>query len=319
MKYFFITIDTEGDNLWEWKAGQKITTENVLYLERFQNLCDKYEFKPVWLTNYEMLNDSRYVEFIGKVVEEGRGECGMHLHAWNTPPDYELPVGVNAGAPYLIEYPAEIMEAKIKTMTELIENRIGVKPVSHRAGRWATSNIYFDLLKKYGYKIDCSVTPGIDWSGNRGQSPGANGSDYTKESAIPLKKREALYEVPVTICKSNRLFCPEEFTPKQIVKSIYLSMKGQNLWIRPNGKNLNQMISVVEKCKNSKCDYIMFMLHSSEMMPGGSPTFRTEVEIERLYENINTLFSVVSKEFMGLTLKDYFTLLDIRFNKNDEQ
>ena len=28
MKTFLITVDTEGDNLWQWKPGEKITTEN---------------------------------------------------------------------------------------------------------------------------------------------------------------------------------------------------------------------------------------------------------------------------------------------------
>ena len=30
-KKFLITIDTEGDNLWAWKQGDAIRTENVLY------------------------------------------------------------------------------------------------------------------------------------------------------------------------------------------------------------------------------------------------------------------------------------------------
>lgn len=45
-KYFIITIDTEGDNLWEWKEGTPIGTENVKYLSRFQELCSQYRFKP---------------------------------------------------------------------------------------------------------------------------------------------------------------------------------------------------------------------------------------------------------------------------------
>ena len=69
MKYFIITIDTEGDNLWRWKPGQEITTKNVRYLARFQELCSRYGFKPVWLSNWEMINDSSFVEFINKNVE----------------------------------------------------------------------------------------------------------------------------------------------------------------------------------------------------------------------------------------------------------
>ena len=86
MKKFLITIDTEGDNLWQWKDGDSIGTDNTKYLPRFQKLCDKYGFKPTWLTNYEMMMDDNYVQFITEVVNEDRGEIGMHLHAWSTPP-----------------------------------------------------------------------------------------------------------------------------------------------------------------------------------------------------------------------------------------
>lgn len=54
MKHFIITVDTEGDNLWEYKKGTPIGTENAKYLPRFQSLCEKYGFKPVYLTNYEV-------------------------------------------------------------------------------------------------------------------------------------------------------------------------------------------------------------------------------------------------------------------------
>ena len=156
MKKFIITIDTEGDNLWEWKHGDEITTENVKYLPRFQSLCNDFGFKPVWLTNYEVMRDLRYLEFIVKVEQEKIGELGMHLHAWSTPPEYELDI-VQNGAPYLIEYPIEVMEEKIAVMTDAIK-KIGITPISHRAGRWAMNEKYFNLLAKYGYLIDCSVT-----------------------------------------------------------------------------------------------------------------------------------------------------------------
>lgn len=40
MKYFIITVDTEGDNLWEYVAGKEIGTENAKFLQRFQTLCE---------------------------------------------------------------------------------------------------------------------------------------------------------------------------------------------------------------------------------------------------------------------------------------
>ena len=49
----------------------------------------------------------------------------------------------------------------------------------------------------------------------------------------------------------------------------------------------------------------MFMLHSSEMMPGGSPTFKTQESIEILYRDLERLFQHVSKNYEGITLREY--------------
>lgn len=305
MKKFIITIDTEGDNLWAWKPGDPIHTENTLFLQRFQDLANKYGFKPTWLTNYEMLQDDRYVRFIEKVLSDGTGELGMHLHAWNTPPDYSLEIAQNE-ASYLIEYPYEIMEAKIATMTELIKSKIGITPVSHRAGRWAMDERYFKLLAKYGYKVDCSVTPHINWKNALGQTKNFGGTDYSKYPEQPYVDKSGVLEVPVTIRNNHNFFIPDEKNIRKFAGSMVRMIKGQHLWLRPNGHNLNQMLELLDIVKNSDSDYIMFMLHSSEMMPGGSPTFKTQQAIKKMYEDLRIIFDVAKKDFIGYTLTEFY-------------
>jgi len=307
VKKFIITIDTEGDNLWAWKQGDRITTENVKFLPRFQLLCNQFGFKPVWLTNYEMITDCAYAEFISQVVSEKNGELGMHLHAWSTPPKYNLNV-VQAGAPYLIEYPQDIMEEKIAIMTEAIK-KIGITPVSHRAGRWATDDRYFKLLIKYGYKIDCSVTPYVDWKGSVGATAGACGSNYMRSNREPYMitfDNGSLMEVPVSIRKTHSLVLKDRKSLKNFTGSLYRVFKGNVLWLRPNGNNYNAMIKLVDIVRKSDSDYIMFMLHSSELMPGGSPTFPTSDSIEKLYVDLEKLFSYCAQYFEGITLRDYY-------------
>ena len=51
---FIITIDTEGDNI--WSKPKKITTENVHFLPRFQELCNKYAF---WGTMFSTAERAR--------------------------------------------------------------------------------------------------------------------------------------------------------------------------------------------------------------------------------------------------------------------
>ena len=185
MRKFIITIDTEGDNLWQWKKGEVINTENIKYLSRFQNLAEDYGFKPVWLSNYEMISNNEFLKFICDVESRKTGELGMHLHAWNNPPYYPL-YQVRDSQPYLIEYPEGIMEQKISSITDLIFKETGIRPISHRAGRWATDKRYFALLVKYGYKIDCFYTPHVNWKHSLGCTKGGIGSDYSKVGENPV-------------------------------------------------------------------------------------------------------------------------------------
>lgn len=316
MKFFIITIDTEGDNLWRWKEGDSITTENTKFLQRFQELCNKYGFKPVWLTNYEMICNDDYCDFISKVEQDKMGELGMHLHAWNTPPNYDLPI-VQQGAPYLIEYPVDVMEDKICTMHNIIINRTGIKPVSHRAGRWAMNQDYFDLLIKCGYKIDCSVTPYINWSNSCGRTEGVGGTDYSDYLTLPnkvysSKNSQYLWEVPLTTRIVNKFFMPQKITLKSTIISILNAIRGEVLWLRPNGNNIGQMKYLINKMDKSEDEYLMFMLHSSELMPGGSPTFTNKSDIERLYEDLESIFSlIVKKGYVGITLREYERRLNV--------
>jgi len=311
VKHFLISIDTEGDNLWKWKIGDPITTENAKFLPRFQQLCEEYGFIPTYLTNYEMAGDEFFSKEFSKKANAGLCEIGMHLHAWNNPPYYELPVrtDVQPGAPYLIEYPIEIMAQKIEAVTNLISDKFSVEPVSHRAGRWATNDDYFKLLDNFGFKCDCSVTPLINWSKAAGQSPDSFGSDYSATECNPYKiKDTGMIEIPMTIYENHRLKLGKNAGIRKTAKKIIEAKKGYGpVMLRPRNTsgNIDDLLWIVDKATQQKSDYIMFMLHSSELMPGGSPTFKTNEDIEMLYSNLNILFNYISKNYKGISIGDY--------------
>jgi hypothetical protein len=66
------------------------------------------------------------------------------------------------------------------------------------------------------------------------------------------------------------------------------------------------MLRILEAVVDEGRDYVHFMLHSSEFMPGGSPTFPTTESIEGLYDDLEVIFSSASEDFEGLTLKEYY-------------
>ena len=309
-KYFIITIDTEADN--QWDDTHECSTLNAKFLPRFQELAEKYGFKPTWLTTYEMANNSDFVKYFKNKQNNGLCEIGMHLHAWNTPPEYKLETKTKERS-YLIEYPVKIMEEKIKNIDALLTEKFGVKPISHRAGRWVMNDDYYRLLEKNGYKVDCSTTPHVDWSNTLGET-GLGGSNYSNSSQKPQLVSN-IFEVPMTIKIIHQI----QFDRIKSFRSLFGEFKrfivGRKQWMRPD-KNLNfsGLKRIIKKC-SKKNEYIMFMIHSSELMPGGSPNFKNKDDIEKLYLIIEKCFSYAKKEgYVGITLKDFYNNMEA--NKN---
>jgi len=318
---FLITIDTEGDNLWSYP--RTVSTENSRYLGRFQSLCERYGFKPTYLTDYEMVMCPVYREFARDVIRRGTGEIGMHLHAWNSPPEVALTAHDNDHGPYLIEYPEPVMQEKIHLLTRRLEEHLQVTPVSHRAGRWAFNEIYARILVQQGYRVDCSVAPGVSYKAQLGTPNGAGGTDYTQFPPLPYflslqNIREpgdsSLLEVPVTIMDLRPAWArriPRRSLPGRLVNRSYPSVA----WLRPNGKNLNTMLRIVRRAVREERSCVEFMLHSSEFMPGGSPTFPGEREIDTLYGHLEQLFAESSGFFAGATLAEFRET--VAFQRND--
>ena len=99
-----------------------------------------------------------------------------------------------------------------------------------------------------------------------------------------------------------------------IASSAYHLIKGKQLWFRPMNDNLNDIKKLISLERNS--DYLMFMIHSSELMPGGSPKFKTKESIEELYRVITEIFDIVSKTYEGCTLREYAERYVRTENKN---
>lgn len=305
-KAFIITIDTEGDNLWRWSYGDEITSNNARYIKRFQQTCERYGFKPVYLTNYEMATSEDFVSVAKEALNRGQCEIGMHLHAVNNPPLVDLPVKYSNNFPYLIEYDAETMEQKISYLKRLIEDTFEIKVFSHRSGRWALDDRYIRLLAEQEILVDCSVTPGICWKTTGGLTEGSIGSDYSKSDIKPFRLCEGLIEVPMTIRHYNKSFIRHPQSIKDHIRIIKHTLRGQNIWLRPDGRNQTEIDYLLNNERNSESDYLMFMLHSSELMPGGSPTFPDDQSIEILYDQLETIFRTASSFCVGKTLKEYY-------------
>ena len=59
---FLITIATEGDDL--WNCPREVTTENSVFLRRFQELCERWRLRPTYLVDYDMARWREFVDFV---------------------------------------------------------------------------------------------------------------------------------------------------------------------------------------------------------------------------------------------------------------
>lgn len=314
---FLITIDTEGDNL--WSRPREVTTENARFLPRFQELCERWGLKPTYLVDYDMGRSEAFIDFGLDAMRRGAAEIGMHLHPWNTPPELELTDDDDRYHPYLIEYPASAIRDKVSLMTELLGETFGVPMRSHRAGRWAFNEIYAQSLIDHDYWIDCSVTPHITWEENLGDPAGNGGVDYREfpgqayfidPDDIRRPGRSTLLELPMSIrpCRSDLVRqVRQRLGERALISRVLNHFVPRYTWFRPRRGNLAGMQDILRWVKRERSTYVEFMLHSSEFMPGGSPTFKTEADIEDLYESLEALFETASSaSFQGATLTDYY-------------
>jgi len=303
MKPFFITIDTEGDSLWDNPNIAKIKTDNVLWIPKFQELCERYDFIPIWLTDYEIIKDKRFVNYIKEKNKKGLCEVGMHVHARNNPPICFLEQENDNQGAYLIEYPEDIMRKKVNFLKTLIETELECKVLTHRAGRWALDDKYISILADEGIKYDCSITPGITWIKNPGITPGSCGSDYRNVERFRHMLDKNVIEYPMSIYECKKLILPNDLKARSMLKSVYHYLNCSKIWLRPNGdNNLNEMKYILDTAIKNDYEYVEFMIHSSELMPGGSPNFKTEESISELFVLMDKLFSYAkSIGFYGYT------------------
>jgi hypothetical protein len=309
---FLITIDTEGDDL--WSRPQDITTRNTAYLPRFQHLCEEFGFKPTWLVNYEMAMDPDFIRFGRQLVRSGRAEIGMHLHAWNSPPLVPLTDNDLFHQPFLIEYPHDVMAAKIDFMTRLLSDRFECPMLSHRAGRWALDNAYARLLAQQGYLVDCSVSPGVSWQQTKGDPQGWGGADYRQFPSLPYimdldhierAGQSSLLELPVSVMRSplHRIMPLAHHLPG--LRRWAWQQQPDHIWLYPDGHNLAHMTCLVNEALLTHRPCIELVLHSSELMPMGGPGARTEACIDHLYDDLSQLFTLIARAFVGMTLAEF--------------
>lgn len=323
---FILTIDTEGDN--QWDHGRELTVENIKFVPRFQDLCDKYQIKPTYLVTTEVCEDAFAKEIFAKYSLNGSAEIGAHLHSWTTPPylDKDGYRKNDKNHAFAHELPEDILSEKIKNLTNQIETSFGGRPTSFRSGRYGFNENVARVLMENNYIVDSSVTPYTSWSKNIGIPGGQGGPDFSKNDALPYKYYHAnkkLIEIPITILPTrfplNRRHDFSDLFFKNVDNNLFLKVlrrfvfRHQPLWLRPfEFMDLKLFTEIINEAKRTNLPYIVMMFHSSELMPGCSNYRKDKDSIEKLYDLLEGFFVLLNKKnITSVTLSEAATNLSL--------
>lgn len=314
-----ITIDTEGDN--QWDHGRDLTVENITYIPRFQNLCEKFNIKPTYLITTEVAQDKAAKEILNTYSKTEKAEIGAHLHSWSTPPfiDREGYRKNDINHAFASELPFDLLDNKVCALTKQIETSFGKRPTSFRSGRYGFNESVAKSLIKNGYLVDSSVTPFVTWAAHKGV-PGMNGGpDFIDSIPYPYQmklKDEAITEIPITILPTrfplNRNLRMARSYFRNVNNSLFLRglrklfYTDQPIWLRPTP---NMTMQLFEKLINEaiilKLPFIVMMFHSSELMPGCSKYRPDRESVEELYDLLEQFFARLEvHKISSVTLTD---------------
>ena len=279
MKTLFITVDTEEDNSWD-TSSNCLKCSNWKNIFLFQTICEKYHFKPIYLLSYSMLLNNEFSNYLTNLQNNSKCFLGIHLHPWSTPPFIPSVDDNIKNRSIVSDYTYAQLNEKISNLCHLFRKRFGTNPTICRAGRWCTSNDYFDVLKNNGCCIDCSFTPGLNLTSTLGAK--TNGNNYAKYKQRIYFLDSGITEIPMTTMKRKCLYGK---TFKSRFKNFLM---GKNFWLRPALCDYNELVYITNVMEDK--EYLMFMIHSTELFAGLNPYIKTKYELTLFLKNIKKYF-----------------------------
>jgi hypothetical protein len=287
-----VGIDTEADDQWsaEGRAAQSVS--NAERLPGVQALFDDYGVRPTYLVTHEMATRPESASILRELASGGRCEIGTHLHPWSSPPFRPEDLARHT---YPHNLPLELLERQLGELTQTIQQSLGVRPVSYRAGRNGFDQRSLPILERLGYEVDTSVDPLFNERRKGGMSfAGAPLVPYRPSLADVRRPGAAhLLEIPISAATLPML-------PKAIegayVRLRPLPWRGRlrrlglrPVWLRPSYSPLADMLRFADVLAARRAPCFNIIFHSSELLPGGSPYTPDPPSVERFLADLRRL------------------------------
>jgi hypothetical protein len=270
-----VVVDTEEE--FDWNAPfdpGSVAVTNIAHQPLAQAVLDRHGVVPTYAVDYPVANSEAAIAVLRPIAESGRCEIGAHLHPWVTPPA-DGPVDERHSFPGNL--PPGLERGKLAALTARIAEGFGRRPILYKAGRYGIGAATTGILQELGYRIDASVVPYTDFSGQQGP-------DFSAYDATPFQIADGLIEIPLSVGFTGALAgAGRHIFPLLSGKlATVLRVPGiaarlgllQRLRLSPEGHALADMISQTRAGLARGERVFMLTYHSSSLLPGAAPYVR---------------------------------------------
>jgi hypothetical protein len=298
-----VFCDTEEE--FDWGKPHNRDSRATTHMKTIPEAQDRmaaYGAKPVYLVDHPIATDPRSVDILRPYLDSGECAIGTQLHPWVNPPFEEE---VNRTNSFAGNLPIELEHAKLKCLTETIEEAFGRRPVIYRAGRYGVGRNTAGLLRELGYRIDTSVRAMFDYSDEKGP-------DFSRIEPFPYWIGEGeLLEAPLSAAYLGALrgLGPQLFrsTAKVPLARGVLARTGllNRVPLTPEGTPLAEALDAVERMLDQDFQLISISYHSPSVEPGHTPFVRDQADLDEFYRWWDAVLGLlVRRGVAGASLDD---------------
>ena len=286
IKKIFLTIDVEVDKDENWRVSKNFTFNSIIELisPRFISLINRYNIKPILFISPEVLDDNASVEIIKRLPYEV--ELGAHLHTQFI--RYKHSEYIKLAGKFANEVQTDLSTVEEQKLISQLRlkfiDKFSLSPMSFRPGRYSIRPQTYNFLIQNGFKVCSSITPFIKWTfDNSVVDHSQNNIDQIRHTNF----NGEISEIPITIKKGLLSF---NFNNNLLFRldnklSYYMPYFFGKKWLRPSYGNSKIYRSII----NSNYNELVIIFHSNELILGGSPYSRNEIELDNLYSRLELI------------------------------
>jgi glycosyltransferase involved in cell wall biosynthesis len=295
-------IDAEEAFDWNRPFSRAETdVTSMMHQEPAQRIFARYGVVPTYMVDYPVATQEAGYRPLREFLADAACDIGTQLHPWVTPPFLEEVTARNSFAgslPLALEY------AKIRTLTEAIEARLGVRPGIYRAGRYGAGPRTADILRRLGYQADSSVMPTWNFAPQ-------NGPDFSALSAAPywVDAERTLLEIPGSAAQVGLL----AGAPAPLRRAVF-SGAGEHLGltslmarlrllerikITPEGITVAEAKRLVRYTAPRGQKVFVLTYHTPSLVPGNTPYVRTPQDLDRFLGWLDEFYDFFTREMGG--------------------